>query len=99
MPPPVADCKNNTAAEEQKQLALLVMETLTVLLQGFNNTNAGKAKAQSTWIPLSYYAAVLIKAKGSIKFNSNAAKVNQEVAEKQLRAGFDLDKALLPLSS
>uniref|UniRef100_H3DD36 WD repeat and FYVE domain containing 3 n=1 Tax=Tetraodon nigroviridis TaxID=99883 RepID=H3DD36_TETNG len=35
-----ADCKNNTAAEEQKQLALLVMETLTVLLQGFNNTNA-----------------------------------------------------------
>ncbi|KAM6959381.1 WD repeat and FYVE domain-containing protein 3 [Aplochiton taeniatus] len=34
------DCKNNTAAEEQKQLAWLVMETLTVLLQG-SNTNAG----------------------------------------------------------
>lgn len=44
LPPSVADCKNNTAAEEQKQLALLVMETLTVLLQGFNNTNAGKLK-------------------------------------------------------
>lgn len=40
----VADCKNNTVAEEQKQLAWLVMETLTVLLQGSNttNTNAGK---------------------------------------------------------
>lgn len=39
-----ADCKNNTIAEEQKQLAWLVMETLTVLLQGSNttNTNAGK---------------------------------------------------------
>lgn len=38
-----ADCKNNTVAEEQKQLAWLVMETLTVLLQGSNttNTNAG----------------------------------------------------------
>lgn len=29
-------------AEEQKQLAWLVMETLTVLLQSSNNTNAGK---------------------------------------------------------
>lgn len=40
----LADCKNNTVAEEQKQLAWLVMETLTVLLQGSNttNTNAGK---------------------------------------------------------
>lgn len=41
LPLSVADCKNNTASDEQKQLALLVMETLTVLLQGFNNTNAG----------------------------------------------------------
>lgn len=40
----LADCKNNTVAEEQKQLAWLVMETLTVLLQGSNNTNAGKKK-------------------------------------------------------
>lgn len=40
----LADCKNNTAAEEQKQLAWLVMETLTVLLQSSNNTNAGKNK-------------------------------------------------------
>lgn len=99
MPPPVADCKNNTAAEEQKQLALLVMETLTVLLQGFNNTNAGKAKVPKEYLASGYYAAVLIKARWSIKFNSNAAKVNQEVAEKQLRADFDLDKALLVLSS
>lgn len=40
---PVADSKNNTVAEEQKQLAWLVMETLTVLLQGSSttNTNAG----------------------------------------------------------
>lgn len=37
----LADCRNNTAAEEQKQLAWLVMETLTVLLQGSSNTNAG----------------------------------------------------------
>lgn len=44
LPSSAADCKNSTAAEEQKQLALLVMETLTVLLQGFNNTNAGKNK-------------------------------------------------------
>ncbi len=34
------DAKNNVA-EEPKQLAWLVMETLTVLLQG-SNTNAGK---------------------------------------------------------
>ncbi|XP_045551374.1 WD repeat and FYVE domain-containing protein 3 isoform X1 [Salmo salar] len=34
------DCKNSSVAEEQKQLAWLVMETLTVLLQG-SNTNAG----------------------------------------------------------
>ncbi|XP_028980419.2 WD repeat and FYVE domain-containing protein 3 isoform X4 [Esox lucius] len=34
------DCKSNSVAEEQKQLAWLVMETLTVLLQG-SNTNAG----------------------------------------------------------
>lgn len=40
----LADCKNNTVAEEQKQLAWLVMETLTVLLQGSNNTNAGEKK-------------------------------------------------------
>ncbi|KAJ8383375.1 hypothetical protein AAFF_G00221650 [Aldrovandia affinis] len=32
--------KNNCVAEEQKQLAWLVMETLTILLQG-SNTNAG----------------------------------------------------------
>lgn len=40
----LADCKNNTVADEQKQFAWLVMETLTVLLQGSNttNTNAGK---------------------------------------------------------
>jgi len=31
----------NSSFEDQKQLALLVMETLTVLLQG-SNTNAGK---------------------------------------------------------
>ncbi|XP_054630463.1 WD repeat and FYVE domain-containing protein 3 isoform X3 [Dunckerocampus dactyliophorus] len=37
-----AECKNNSVAEEQKQLAWLVMETLTVLLQGSHtmNTNA-----------------------------------------------------------
>uniref|UniRef100_A0A8C9S430 WD repeat and FYVE domain containing 3 n=1 Tax=Scleropages formosus TaxID=113540 RepID=A0A8C9S430_SCLFO len=35
-----ADSKNNRVAEEQKQLAWLVMETLAVLLQG-SNTNAG----------------------------------------------------------
>lgn len=70
-----------------------------MLLQGFNNTNAGKAKAQSTRLPLSYSAAFLIKAKWNIKLNSNAAKVNQEVAEQQLRADFDLDKDLLLLSS
>ncbi|XP_077377164.1 WD repeat and FYVE domain-containing protein 3 isoform X1 [Festucalex cinctus] len=37
-----AEYKNNTVAEEQKQLAWLVMETLTVLLQGSHtmNTNA-----------------------------------------------------------
>ncbi|KAH0615815.1 hypothetical protein JD844_026358 [Phrynosoma platyrhinos] len=34
------DSKNNSTFEDQKQLALLVMETLTVLLQG-SNTNAG----------------------------------------------------------
>ncbi|KAG5834255.1 hypothetical protein ANANG_G00259620 [Anguilla anguilla] len=34
------ESKNNNVAEEQKQLAWLVMETLTVLLQG-SNTNAG----------------------------------------------------------
>ncbi|KAG8134353.1 hypothetical protein E2320_007466, partial [Naja naja] len=34
------DSKNNSSVEDQKQLALLVMETLTVLLQG-SNTNAG----------------------------------------------------------
>ncbi|KAJ8263051.1 hypothetical protein COCON_G00155080 [Conger conger] len=33
-------CKKHSVAEEQKQLAWLVMETLTVLLQG-SNTNAG----------------------------------------------------------
>ncbi|XP_035514187.1 WD repeat and FYVE domain-containing protein 3 [Morone saxatilis] len=38
-----ADCKNNTVAEEQKQLAWLVMETLTVLLQGSNTTNTNAA--------------------------------------------------------
>lgn len=42
-----ADCKNNTVAEEQKQLAWLVMETLTVLLQGSNNTNAGKKQTHT----------------------------------------------------
>uniref|UniRef100_H3A016 Alfy-like armadillo-like repeat domain-containing protein n=1 Tax=Latimeria chalumnae TaxID=7897 RepID=H3A016_LATCH len=35
-----ADSKNNCSADDQKKLALLVMETLTVLLQG-SNTNAG----------------------------------------------------------
>ncbi|XP_068949127.1 WD repeat and FYVE domain-containing protein 3 isoform X2 [Petaurus breviceps papuanus] len=34
------DSKNNSSVEDQKQLALLVMETLTILLQG-SNTNAG----------------------------------------------------------
>ncbi|XP_015220356.1 WD repeat and FYVE domain-containing protein 3 isoform X2 [Lepisosteus oculatus] len=34
------DSKNNSLMEDQKQLAWLVMETLTVLLQG-SNTNAG----------------------------------------------------------
>uniref|UniRef100_A0A803TVV1 WD repeat and FYVE domain containing 3 n=1 Tax=Anolis carolinensis TaxID=28377 RepID=A0A803TVV1_ANOCA len=34
------DSRNNSIFEDQKQLALLVMETLTVLLQG-SNTNAG----------------------------------------------------------
>ncbi|KAL0979906.1 hypothetical protein UPYG_G00191390 [Umbra pygmaea] len=34
------DCRINGVAEEQKQLAWLVMETLTILLQG-SNTNAG----------------------------------------------------------
>lgn len=43
----LADCKNNTVAEEQKQLAWLVMETLTVLLQGSNNTNAGIKKKKT----------------------------------------------------
>ncbi|XP_035766605.1 WD repeat and FYVE domain-containing protein 3 [Neolamprologus brichardi] len=38
-----ADCKNNTVVEEQKQLAWLVMETLTVLLQGSNTTNTNAA--------------------------------------------------------
>ncbi|KAK1892234.1 WD repeat and FYVE domain containing protein 3, partial [Dissostichus eleginoides] len=38
-----ADCKNNAVAEEQKQLAWLVMETLTVLLQGSNTTNTNAA--------------------------------------------------------
>ncbi|PWA17023.1 hypothetical protein CCH79_00013243 [Gambusia affinis] len=38
-----ADCKNNPIAEEQKQLAWLVMETLTVLLQGSNTTNTNAA--------------------------------------------------------
>ncbi|XP_014865507.1 PREDICTED: WD repeat and FYVE domain-containing protein 3, partial [Poecilia mexicana] len=38
-----ADCKNNPIAEEQKQLAWLVMETLTVLLQGSNSTNTNAA--------------------------------------------------------
>ncbi|XP_023814561.1 WD repeat and FYVE domain-containing protein 3 isoform X4 [Oryzias latipes] len=42
-PQPHADCKNNTVAEEQKQLAWLVMETLTVLLQGSNTTNTNAA--------------------------------------------------------
>ncbi|XP_036381916.1 WD repeat and FYVE domain-containing protein 3 isoform X1 [Megalops cyprinoides] len=37
---PEGGSKNNSVAEEQKQLAWLVMETLTVLLQG-SNTNAG----------------------------------------------------------
>ncbi|KAI4821287.1 hypothetical protein KUCAC02_029225, partial [Chaenocephalus aceratus] len=37
------DCKNNAVAEEQKQLAWLVMETLTVLLQGSNTTNTNAA--------------------------------------------------------
>ncbi|KAG7490175.1 hypothetical protein JOB18_029475 [Solea senegalensis] len=37
-----AECKKNSVAEEQKQLAWLVMDTLTVLLQGSNisSTNA-----------------------------------------------------------
>ncbi|XP_013358179.1 PREDICTED: WD repeat and FYVE domain-containing protein 3 isoform X1 [Chinchilla lanigera] len=34
------DSRNNSSVEDQKHLALLVMETLTVLLQG-SNTNAG----------------------------------------------------------
>ncbi|KAK2495110.1 hypothetical protein MC885_007783, partial [Smutsia gigantea] len=34
------DSRNNSSIEDQKHLALLVMETLTVLLQG-SNTNAG----------------------------------------------------------
>nr|XP_020843923.1 WD repeat and FYVE domain-containing protein 3 [Phascolarctos cinereus] len=34
------DSKTNSSVDDQKQLALLVMETLTVLLQG-SNTNAG----------------------------------------------------------
>uniref|UniRef100_A0A8C3WJH3 WD repeat and FYVE domain-containing protein 3 n=1 Tax=Catagonus wagneri TaxID=51154 RepID=A0A8C3WJH3_9CETA len=34
------DSRNNSSLEDQKHLALLVMETLTVLLQG-SNTNAG----------------------------------------------------------
>uniref|UniRef100_A0A8D1LFM6 WD repeat and FYVE domain-containing protein 3 n=1 Tax=Sus scrofa TaxID=9823 RepID=A0A8D1LFM6_PIG len=34
------DARNNSSFEDQKHLALLVMETLTVLLQG-SNTNAG----------------------------------------------------------
>ncbi|XP_014915523.1 WD repeat and FYVE domain-containing protein 3 isoform X2 [Poecilia latipinna] len=38
-----ADSKNNPIAEEQKQLAWLVMETLTVLLQGSNSTNTNAA--------------------------------------------------------
>ncbi|XP_027889562.1 WD repeat and FYVE domain-containing protein 3 isoform X1 [Xiphophorus couchianus] len=38
-----ADCKNNPIAEEQKLLAWLVMETLTVLLQGSNTTNTNAA--------------------------------------------------------
>ncbi|XP_066568174.1 WD repeat and FYVE domain-containing protein 3 isoform X2 [Amia ocellicauda] len=38
--PEQGDSKNNSLMEEQKQLAWLVMETLTVLLQG-SNTNAG----------------------------------------------------------
>ncbi|KAF7644990.1 hypothetical protein LDENG_00212340 [Lucifuga dentata] len=38
-----ADSKNSTVAEEQKQLAWLVMETLTVLLQGSNTTNTNAA--------------------------------------------------------
>lgn len=36
----IVDSRNNSF-EDQKQLALLVMETLTVLLQG-SNTNAGE---------------------------------------------------------
>ncbi|KAJ7327170.1 hypothetical protein JRQ81_016929 [Phrynocephalus forsythii] len=36
----LGDSRNNSTFEDQKQLALLVMETLTVLLQG-SNTNAG----------------------------------------------------------
>ncbi|XP_024909182.1 WD repeat and FYVE domain-containing protein 3 isoform X1 [Cynoglossus semilaevis] len=38
-----AECKNNCVAEEQKQLAWLVMETLTVLLQGSNNSSTNAA--------------------------------------------------------
>lgn len=36
----LGDARNNSSFEDQKHLALLVMETLTVLLQG-SNTNAG----------------------------------------------------------
>ena len=35
------DSRNSSVVEEQKQLAWLVMETLTVLLQG-SNINAGQ---------------------------------------------------------
>lgn len=39
----LGDSRNNSSFEDQKHLALLVMETLTVLLQG-SNTNAGNQK-------------------------------------------------------
>lgn len=49
----VGDSRNNTLMEEQKQLALLVMETLTVLLQG-SNTNAGISEMTDETYAASY---------------------------------------------
>lgn len=41
----LGDSRNNSSVEDQEHLALLVMEALTVLLQG-SNTNAGNRSAQ-----------------------------------------------------
>lgn len=54
----IGDPRNNSSAEDQKHLALLVMETLTVLLQG-STTNAGNQEGTElpclglSWAPWS----------------------------------------------